>query len=117
MNTDLIAEVLLRKEAALLDSSVEDYKGVLSCLIDDEFIETGSSGKIYNKEKTIEVLLRSGHNSIGILDPAVRVLAEDLFLLTFRADSGKGVVVRNSIWRRTGIEWKIIFHQGTPVTI
>lgn len=111
-----VGEILLSNEIALFDSSAEDYERTLDQLIDDDFIEIGSSGKIYTKKMTVGVLLQPGRRSIDPEFISLRELSENLYMLTFRTGSGSVTVVRNSIWKRTDSGWKIIYHQGTPVT-
>jgi hypothetical protein len=41
-------------------------------------------------------------------------LAADLVHLTFDTDNNGRRAHRSSLWRRTGTEWLLYFHQGTP---
>ena len=45
-----ICEVIQQLELSLLDPSSRKSVNILDCLIDDDFIEFGSSGNIYHKQ-------------------------------------------------------------------
>ncbi|WP_455210262.1 nuclear transport factor 2 family protein [Kaarinaea lacus] len=119
MEEHTIIEAEIRNlEKQLLTAEVRRCTQVVSELLADEFIEFGSSGRIYNKQQILESLP---------LDTATRTLSQftttrlapDVMLATFRStrvESGKPSVhtLRSSIWNRIEGRWKLVFHQGTP---
>jgi hypothetical protein len=79
----------------------------------DEFLEIGSSGRIYDKDQIIGQLQQeSGEESLRtVRDFTTRELADGLILVTYRIIESR--TVRSSIWKRTNSEWRMVFHQGT----
>lgn len=119
------AALLREIEERLLDPSVRRSRDQLSQLLADEFVEIGCSGRIHDKEGTIQAL--AGEQFVGALpiaditDYVVRSLGPDAVLLTYRlvarsALHGQATSSwRCSIWRLIDHRWQVIFHQGTPI--
>jgi hypothetical protein len=86
-----------------------------------DFWEIGASGQRYSRAHVLDVLEHR------VPDPAehawitrdfhCRELGADTYLLTYTLEQGKRVSRRSTIWRRSGGEWLIVFHQGTLVTL
>jgi len=126
LNSEPIAEVLLGLEKMLLDSNIRKSPETLSSILSDDFIEFGSSGKIYNKAQTIQTLLNStSGNQVSIIEFNTLCLSEDVTLVTYRAvntsvpenESSTSYSLRSSIWKLKNSRWQIVFHQGTPLTL
>jgi len=114
------ATELLRLERALAERVDAAAPDGLAALLDDGFLEFGASGRVLDRDATIEMLRTSGHvDSIDLSEVRTRVLAADVVLLTYtlsaRAPNGARRTRRSSIWRRTPDGWRILFHQGTVV--
>jgi hypothetical protein len=109
-----------RMEERLLHPEVRSSGDELSRLLADDFIEFGSSGAIYNKQQIISSLAREQPMEWSIADFSVRVLADDVVLLTYRstgrdpATAEEWHSLRSSIWKLHDARWQMIFHQGTP---
>ncbi|MGE5681376.1 MAG: DUF4440 domain-containing protein [Bacillota bacterium] len=93
----------------------------VSLLLSEGFREFGSSGRIYDKSRTIEALRHEVQSSEAeIHDFDIVKLSESIVLATYRItrkSSGREDQVnslRSSIWKFNGLTWEIIFHQGTP---
>lgn len=83
-------------------------------LLRDDFIEFGSSGRVYQKTMLIEMLIREEHARVLIRDFAVREIAEDAALVTYRTVGQAGQEARrSSVWVKSGGRWQMVFHQGT----
>lgn len=116
---DAIVNQIIKQEVQLLDKI--DSIEVLAELIDNEFIEVGSSALIYDKAEVMR-WLRSEDQSerVGTLFKA-RPLAENIILLTYMSSitstplAESKQAMRSSIWRLTEGKWRMVFHQGTPV--
>lgn len=114
-----IINQLIKQETQLLDR-VESLD-VLSDLIDDEFVEIGSSALIYDKAEVVR-WMTSGDQSVRT-DAAfkARQLSKDIILLTYISSiqslpaSENKQAMRSSIWRLRNERWRMIFHQGTPL--
>jgi hypothetical protein len=87
-------------------------------LLATEFVEFGSSGRIYDKRQVIENLQR-GTASIELSDFQATMLSPGLALATYVATrlDEKGASsrrsLRSSIWKRIHGHWRMVFHQGT----
>ena len=107
-------------EERLLQPEVRSSGGELSRLLADDFIEFGSSGAIYNKQQITGSLTREQIMERSAADFSVRVLADDVVLLTYRSTTRDPATaeewhsLRSSIWKLNEARWQMIFHQGTP---
>jgi hypothetical protein len=83
-------------------------------ILGDDFIEFGSSGRVYHKSMLIEMLTQEEHARVLIRDFAVRELGDEVALVTYRTVGQTGQEARrSSVWVRTGGGWQMVFHQGT----
>ncbi|WP_406724817.1 DUF4440 domain-containing protein [Streptomyces sp. GD-15H] len=103
-------------ELKLLDPEVRRSPERVGALLHPEFVEFGASGRIWDRDSVI-VLLADEH-VWG--DPAGTVsgikatrLAPDVVHLTYDTDHNGRRAHRSSLWRRTGQDWLLYFHQGT----
>lgn len=87
----------------------------LAALLADEFIEFGSSGRIYNKESTIDALKASGNIKVKLMDFDMKLLSPEAVLVTYKALKDTGNSLRSSVWVFREDGWKILFHQGTNI--
>jgi len=107
-------------EERLLHPEVRSSGDELCRLLADDFVEFGSSGAIYNKQQIIVSLAREQIMERFTADFSVRVLADDVVLLTYRsikrdpATTEEWHSLRSSIWKLNDALWQMIFHQGTP---
>ncbi|MGE0884409.1 MAG: DUF4440 domain-containing protein [Blastocatellales bacterium] len=116
-----LEEQIRQLEERLVNPAVRKSEMELNELFADEFVEVGSSGKIYDKRQTIQPLLEESGFRVMMTNFKILVLSADCVLLSYRAaisfntDETKTVFsLRSSIWKRNGDQWQIIFHQGTP---
>ncbi len=119
MHNEIVTQ-LIKQEKQLLDQI--DSIELLADLIDDEFIEVGSSATLYNKAEVIRWLSSENQSErIGSSFKA-RPLSEELILLTYISSikdpsiSSIKKAMRSSVWRLANGQWRMIFHQGTPIT-
>jgi hypothetical protein len=124
MKADYLEESLLRElEERLLQPDVRKSAKDVMDLLADEFIEFGSSGRIFDKQQTINSLQNEPIESLtkrSITEFKTLVLAIGVILVTYRIVkhiSGEQPVhsLRSSIWKLNNERWKMIFHQGTLV--
>jgi hypothetical protein len=110
---------LERLELLLMDPAVRRDREQVAALLAEDFIEFGSSGRVWTREATLELLATETYTPPQIMDFACRLLDENVMLVTYRAvrtnaTTGEQVVtLRSSIWTRTSGNWQIKFHQGT----
>jgi hypothetical protein len=106
-------EAEIRKcEEQLGSPAVRASADALDRLVSDQFVEFGSSGKEYTKRDVIDQMLARPHVTISLLDFRVVAVSPGVALATYRTAGS----LRSSIWRREGEQWRILFHQGTPIT-
>ncbi len=114
-----VIDLIIRQEKQLFLR--KDELSILSNLIDNEFIEFGSSGKIHNKKDTIHWLQSNDPTEIEGMRFDASFLAENIILLTYVSISKTPTkkttnqTLRSSIWRCMGGRWRMIFHQGTSI--
>lgn len=109
--------MLEEKELALLDPEVRADPIRVGGLLHDDFIEFGSTGRVYNKEVLLAMLEGEPSSSVTIKDFAVRQLSTDTALVTYLSVGQSGQEARrSSVWVRDD-EWRMIFHQGTRISV
>ena len=118
MNIDSI--ILLEKK--LLDSSVRKDLVELNRLLSDDFVEFGTSGKIYDKKIIIERLSQETPNVVEAFNFKGVVLSQDVVQLTFKTkrineDGTISASLRCSIWKLKESNWQMLFHQGTKTDL
>ena len=117
---NIIAEQILKLEERLLQPEVRHSPQEISKLLADEFIEFGSSGRVYNKQQVLESLQKESGEQISIKNFKTINLAPNIVLATYTAirknsnDEKTINSLRSSIWKFTEEQWKLVFHQGTP---
>lgn len=83
------------------------------------FWEVGASGRAYGRTEVLDLLEK--RHSAPHDDPwktrdfRCLELAPDDYLLTYVLEQGPRITRRATIWRRRGVDWTIVYHQGTIV--
>jgi hypothetical protein len=113
-------EQLRKSEEDMWRPEVRFSREKMDALLDDSFVEFGSSSRIYNKRQTLDGQVQEFSAQLPLPDFTVRELAPSVALVTYRsivinADRSKREALRSSVWIKKGTTWKIVFHQGTPV--
>jgi RimJ/RimL family protein N-acetyltransferase len=111
----ILPKLIEALEQSLLDPYVRQSTEQLNKLIADDFLEFGSSGKVYNKQDCIkpDEYLRK----FVVSDFKIKELSKDVTLATYKTTEDGIASLRSSIWQRYGDEWKMIFHQGTKCEV
>lgn len=116
-----IEKIIYELESSLLQPEVRSSFAKLNELLADDFMEFGSSGLMYNKQNVLERLPSNTDKiTYTIENFEVKVLSESIILATFKTDKvtnneDKIISLRSSLWRKEDGEWRIFFHQGTPI--
>ena len=116
---DDIARELRRSEEALLDPAVRRDRTRVGELLTDDFVEFGSSGRIWTRDEILDLLAGETRAPIHMTDFECVLLAEDVALVTYRAsrtDAQTAIQsssLRSSIWTKKPEGWRLRFHQGT----
>ena len=113
--------ILKTLEEKLVNPSVRKSLQELNELLADDFIEHGSSGKVYNKQQVIEALQKETPLEISISEFNSVNLTDEIVLVTYtteqinKTDNTVKYSLRSSIWRKNNKKWQVVFHQGTPL--
>ncbi len=123
MDAELSPEELIRRlEQRLLQANVRRSAQDVAELLADDFVEIGSSGRIFDKQAAIDGLQHESPTEISLTDYQARILAPDVVLVTYRAVRSASSPnqmtqsLRSSIWKRRDGRWQLAFHQGTPLS-
>jgi hypothetical protein len=106
-------------EEQLLQPEVRGSTERLAALLAEDFVEFGSSGRVFNKSQIIAALADEIPAKRSLSEFEARMLSDDVALVTYRATRrskpGTGAVhtLRSSVWRRSNGQWQMVFHQGT----
>lgn len=115
------AQLLRRLEERLLQAEVRRSPSAVGDLLVDEFVEFGSSGRVFDKPQIIAALRGEPTTTSqrSVLDFRTTVLAPGVVLVTYRlvrtdntGEAGRHSL-RSSIWKLVGERWQMVFHQGT----
>ncbi|WP_094092254.1 nuclear transport factor 2 family protein [Legionella clemsonensis] len=114
-----IINQIIKQEIQLLNRT--DSPDILAELIDDEFVEIGSSTVVNDKTEVVRWLASDDKSEyVGDAFKAYP-LAENILILTYISTTKgpsiteKRQTMRSSIWRLTNGHWRMVFHQGTPL--
>lgn len=104
-------------ERRLLEPGIRSSGQELESLLADNFIEFGTSGRVWTRQEIIADLLLQPTTEVEVDSVASRHIGEDTVLITYRSrrvgEADLKEALRSSIWQRQGGNWKIVFHQGT----
>ncbi|WP_375389496.1 DUF4440 domain-containing protein [uncultured Amnibacterium sp.] len=96
-------------------------RGHLERVLADDFDEFGRSGRHWTREASMAADAEAFETVLPLPGIRVRPIGADGALLTYRSettypDAGVTLVSRrSSVWERVDGEWRLRFHQGTPV--
>ncbi len=118
MDQAAITAKLRELELSLHRADIRRSRDRVAALLADDFVEFGSSGRVYDKAMIIELLARDQDNAPPptVNDLVVRFLTPEVALVTYRAVATKRETLRSSLWLLSRGRWRMTFHQGTPTT-
>jgi hypothetical protein len=113
-----VRRTLLLHELALARRDLAGLPGGVEAVIDDEFVEFGSSGRRWSRAATLDALRDAPPADVEIEAFLVDLLSDDIALVTYRSrvagpDGRRTEALRASVWVRRDGAWRIRFHQGT----
>lgn len=109
-------EELRSLEMEVLDPKTRGNADRLDLLLRSDYMEFGSSGRVYHKNMLIDMMVNEQHAPVLVRDFAVRELAGDSALVTYRTVGQAGQEARrSSVWVRRAGRWQMVFHQGTRI--
>jgi ribonuclease HI len=108
-------ETAVRLETSLLTAEVRADASRLAELLHPDFEEIGASGRLWDRDTTIQALTSSPAADAELSAVlGVSRVASDALLVVFETSGSRGLARRSSLWVRTASGWKLRFHQGTP---
>jgi len=115
-----VAQELERLERELLDPAVRRDRNRVAALLEEEFLEFGSSGRVWTRNQILDLLATEDFDPPAMEAFDCRLLAKGVALVTYRTvrtdpQTGARAVNRSSIWIGKADRWRMRFHQGTLV--
>lgn len=108
-------ELVVAQERELLDPGVRADIGRLGVLLHPDFYEIGQSGRTWTRDTMMAALETDPGAGLNMDEIAVARISADTILLTYHTDGTARSALRSSLWLRDGAQWRLRFHQGTPV--
>jgi ribonuclease HI len=100
-------------ERRLLDPAIRSDVAEVSALLHPHFEEIGASGRIWDRETTIQSLEADAESGTMTSVVSLERVAADAVLLVYRSTDARGEQLRSSVWVRSEGRWRLRFHQGT----
>ncbi len=114
---------LYHRETALIQAQQEPNPELMSLWLADNFIEFGSSGRMMTKTDALKSLgtfqiLRweiQDFNTLLETESVIIVTYMSTFVLNVRGETVVKRALRSSTWHHYDGQWRMVFHQGTPM--
>lgn len=101
-------------ELLLLEPAVRADRSRVMQLLHPDFVEFGSSGRVWDRASAVEALAVDPVVSGPPTDLVPVRLSDTVVLVTYRVRDSR--TLRSSVWvREDGSGWQCRFHQGTRV--
>lgn len=100
-------------EKELMQSSTRKDIQRLGAILDDDFIEIGASGLVYDRNNILDSLPKESPREYESFGFEQRPIANNAILITYAVKIDNEFSFRSSIWSKRSGVWKILFHQGT----
>ena len=114
-DAELVA-LLLRLELQLMDPHFRRDRAAVADLLAEDFYEFGASGRVWSRDAILELMVTEPEFAQPVVeDFAVRMVASEVALATYRVVRESGSNLRSSLWIQEQGQWKMLFHQGTRV--
>jgi len=104
---------LYNLEERLLHPDREKDRNVLIPMFAEEYKEFCTTGRIFSRQQTIDVLLTSAPRPAAILHFNINQISDAVVLATYRATTSVASSHRSSLWVFRDNRWQLLFHQGT----
>ena len=118
---EALADHLRGLEESLLDPGVRRDRARVAALLADDFLEFGSSGRVWTREETLRLLATESYRRPEMVDFACRRMAHGVALVTYKtirveaATGERAEALRSSLWTEKSGTWRVRFHQGTRI--
>ncbi|WP_018762138.1 ribonuclease HI family protein [Arthrobacter sp. 135MFCol5.1] len=101
-------------ERELLGPLVRGDIGRTAVLLHPDFMEIGSSGRVWTRDAMMMALEEDPGERTDIEVLGAERIGPGAVLLTYRSFARAGTTLRSSLWVLDGERWRLRFHQGTP---
>ncbi|WP_461174028.1 ribonuclease HI family protein [Arthrobacter sp. Z1-9] len=101
-------------ERELLGPLVRGDIGRTAVLLHPDFLEIGSSGRVWTRDAMMMALEEDPGERSDIEILGADRIGTSAVLLTYRSYARSGTTLRSSLWVLDGGRWRLRFHQGTP---
>ncbi|WP_457948448.1 RNase H family protein [Pseudarthrobacter sp. alpha12b] len=101
-------------ERELLGPLVRGDIGRTAVLLHPDFMEIGSSGRVWTRDAMMMALEEDPGERTDIEILGAERIGTGAVLLTYRSFARSGTTLRSSLWVLDGGRWRLRFHQGTP---
>jgi len=101
-------------ERELLGPLVRGDIGRTAVLLHPDFVEIGSSGRMWTRDAMMMALEEDPGERTDIEVLSADRIGDASVLLTYRSFGRAGTTLRSSLWVLDGARWRLRFHQGTP---
>jgi ribonuclease HI len=101
-------------ERELLGPLVRGDIGRTAVLLHPDFLEIGSSGRVWTRDAMMMALEEDPGERTDIEILGADRVGPGAVLLTYRSFARSGTTLRSSLWVLDGDRWRLRFHQGTP---
>lgn len=107
-------------EESLFAPEVRSSRERLAALIADDFVEYGSSGRVFDKHDVLEAADSLPDIALPLEDFHARSLSANTAIVMYRSTTRQpdGTVteaLRSSVWVLSDGRWQMALHQGTPI--
>ena len=113
MTVPELQKQLYELEERLLHPERTEDRTTLVPLLADQFEEFCPTGRISNRQQTIDDMLACPPRTATIHHYFVTPLCENAALATYRLTTPLAVTHRSSLWVFRDNRWQLLFHQGT----
>jgi hypothetical protein len=103
-------------ERELVDPEIRKDSERIAELLSAEFMEFGSSGKVYRKRDVLDSAKRPGSATYQLSGFAFKKLGDKHILVMYQSiNSYNEIALRSSIWVNENGSWQMLHHQSTVV--
>jgi hypothetical protein len=100
-------------EMRFLDPKVRSSVALLGEILDPEFTEIGSSGRLRDRAAVLAGFSRESHPAVSVAELSGRLIAPGIVHLSYVSEEHGRRTRRSSLWRRPQEGWRLYFHQET----
>jgi len=111
-------ELVSQLEESLWRTEFRFNRAYMETTLAPDFFEFGRSGRVYNREETLNIESQSIRVRLPLPRFEARLISPDVALITYVSevayDDEIETANRSSLWSQHQTGWKLRFHQGTP---